>query len=114
MHDPNFNVDQLAVEMGIHRTGLNRKLQFITGQTPILFIRTLRMKRARQLMENDPSQPISQVAYQVGFNNPKIFARYFSEMFGEKPSAFVQRLKEQKGTASAPSDDGNDDGSQPS
>jgi AraC-like DNA-binding protein len=50
----------------------------------------------------------------VGFNNPKIFARYFSEMFGEKPSAFVQRLKEQKDTASAPSDDGSDDGSQPS
>ncbi|MCR4853936.1 MAG: response regulator [Prevotella sp.] len=96
MHNADFNVDQLAAEMGIHRTGLNRKLQFITGQTPILFIRTLRLKRARQLIENDPTQPISQVAYQVGFNNPKIFTRYFYELFNEKPSAFAQQLKKLK------------------
>lgn len=96
MHNADFNVDQLAAEMGIHRTGLNRKLQFITGQTPILFIRTLRLKRARQLIEKDPTQPISQVAYQVGFNNPKIFTRYFYELFNEKPSAFAQQLKKQK------------------
>ena len=98
MHDPDFNVDQLASLMGIHRTGLNRKLQFITGQTPILFIRTLRMKRARQLMENDPSQPISQVAYQVGFNNPKIFARYFSEGFGCQAKRIHQQAEGRRRT----------------
>lgn len=88
MHEPDFGVDQLAAIIGVHRTGLNRKLQFITGQTPILFIRTLRLKRARQLMDADPSLPISQVAYKVGFNNPKIFSRYFAEEFGCKPSEY--------------------------
>ena len=86
MHEPDFNVDQLASLIGLHRTGLSRKLKFITGQTPIIFIRTMRLKRARKIMEADPSLPISQVAYKVGFNNPKAFSRYFTEEFGCKPS----------------------------
>ncbi len=96
MSDPDFNVDQLASLLGIHRTGLNRKLQFITGLTPLLFIRSLRMKRARQIMEDDPVLPVSQVAYQVGINNPKTFARYFQEEFGMKPSTFIRELQDGK------------------
>lgn len=95
MHESDFNVDQLAAIIGIHRTGLNRKLQFITGQTPIVFIRTLRLKRARQLIEADPQLPVSQVAYKVGFNNPKIFSRYFAEEFGCKPSEYIKKQKEE-------------------
>jgi len=101
MHEPDFNVDQLASLIGIHRSGLNRKLQFITGQTPLLFIRSLRLKRARQLMEADPSQPVSQVAYQVGFNNPKLFARYFSEEYGCKPSEFIRSLQAKESSSSS-------------
>jgi DNA-binding response OmpR family regulator/two-component sensor histidine kinase len=91
MHEPDFNVDQLASILGIHRTGLNRKLQFITGKRPILFIRSLRLKRARQLMDADPSLPISQVAYKVGFNNPKLFAKHFSEEYGCLPSEYKSK-----------------------
>lgn len=91
MHEPDFNVHQLASILGIHRTGLNRKLQFITGQRPILFIRTLRLKRARQLMDADPSLPVSQVAYMVGFNNPKLFAKHFNEEFGCLPSEYKNK-----------------------
>ena len=93
MHEPDFNVDQLASIIGLHRTGLNRKLKFITGQSPIIFIRTMRLKRARKIMEADPALPVSQVAYKVGFNNPKIFSRYFSEEFGCKPSEYVRNEK---------------------
>ena len=91
MHEPDFNVDQLASILGIHRTGLNRKLQFITGKRPILFIRSLRLKRARQMMDADPSLPISQVAYKVGFNNPKLFAKHFSEEYGCLPSEYKSK-----------------------
>ena len=96
MHEPDFNVDQLATIIGVHRTGLNRKLKFITGQTPIMFVRTLRLKRARQIIEADPSMPVSQVAYQVGFNSPRLFARYFQEEYGLKPSEFAHQLLTQK------------------
>lgn len=96
MHEPDFNVDQLATIIGVHRTGLNRKLKFITGQTPIMFVRTLRLKRARQIIEADPSMPVSQVAYQVGFNSPRLFARYFQEEYGLKPSEYAHQLLTQK------------------
>lgn len=92
MEDPDFNVDQLANVLGMHRTGLNRKLQAVTGQTPLLFIRTLRLRRAHQILEADPAKLISQVAYEVGFNNPKKFSKYFKEEYGCYPSEFTQRI----------------------
>ena len=86
MKNPDFNVDQLANELGMHRTGLNRKLQAITGQTPLVFIRTLRLRRAHQILTADPAKMVSQVAYEVGFNNPKLFSKYFKEEYGCYPS----------------------------
>lgn len=86
MENPDFNVDQLANELGMHRTGLNRKLQAITGQTPLVFIRTLRLRRAHQILSADPAKMVSQVAYEVGFNSPKIFSKYFKEEYGFYPS----------------------------
>ena len=88
MENPDFNVDQLANELGMHRTGLNRKLQAITGQTPLVFIRTLRLRRAHQILSADPAKLVSQVAYEVGFNSPKIFSKYFKEEYGCYPSEF--------------------------
>jgi transcriptional regulator GlxA family with amidase domain len=60
-------------------------LTFITGKTPVQFIRLIRLKRARQLLEQSHGY-VSQVAYQVGFNSPKKFAKYFKEEFGIYPS----------------------------
>ena len=89
MGNPDFNVDQLAVELNMHRTGLNRKLQAVTGQKPIVFLRTMRLKRAKQILEADPSMMVSQIAYEVGFNNPKKFSKYFKEEYGMYPSEFT-------------------------
>ena len=88
IEDPDFNVDQLSNELGMHRTGLTRKLHAITGQTPLVFIRMLRLKRACQILKADSSKLISQVAYEVGFNNPKKFSKYFKEEFGCYPSEY--------------------------
>ena len=92
MENPDFNVDQLASELGMHRTGLNRKLQAITGQTPLVFIRTLRLRRAHQILTADPAKMVSQVAYEVGFNNPKLFSKYFKEEYGCYPSELEASL----------------------
>lgn len=93
MQNPEFNVDQLANELGMHRTGLNRKLQAITGQTPLVFIRTLRLRRAHQILTADPSILVSQVAYEVGFNNPKLFSKYFKEEYGCYPSDLEEGVR---------------------
>jgi CheY-like chemotaxis protein len=97
MGNPDFNVDQLAAELNMHRTGLNRKLQAVTGQKPIVFLRTMRLKRAKQILEADPSMMVSQIAYEVGFNNPKKFSKYFKEEYGMYPSEFTASLTENNG-----------------
>lgn len=85
IEDPEFGVEQLSEELNMHRSNLYKKLQHITGQTPIQFIRLIRLKRGRQLLEQS-GMYISEVAYRVGFNSPRLFSRYFKEAFGFSPS----------------------------
>ena len=84
---PDFSVDDWSREMGLSRTTLYKKILGATGKTPIGFIRSFRMKRAAQLLEKTRHN-VAEVAYMVGFNNPKYFARYFKEVYGVLPSVY--------------------------
>lgn len=77
--------EDLALGVNLSRTTLYKKLRSITGDTPVEFIRILRLKRAKQLLEQDHLY-VAEVSAKVGFNNPKTFARYFHEEFGIYPS----------------------------
>lgn len=90
MDNDAFTVDELSNELGMHRTNVYKKIQFITGKTPLQFIRMLRLKRAHQLMSQGGVM-VSQIAYEVGFNNPKLFSRYFKEEYGMYPSEFIKQ-----------------------
>lgn len=90
MGDANFSVEELSEKLSMHRTNLYKKLQFLTGKTPSQFIRLMRLKRGKQLLSKG-NVLISQVAYEVGFNDPKKFARYFKEEFGMLPSEYVKQ-----------------------
>lgn len=79
-----FSVEDLSTSLGMHRAHLYRKLSGITGKTPVEFIRLIRLKRARQYLEKSQMY-ISEIAYAVGFNSPKLFAKYFKEEFGMSP-----------------------------
>lgn len=85
LSDTSFTAEVLSKEMGMSRTNFYRKLMAVTGKTPAAFIRTLRLKHGRQMLEHDPKLFVSQVAYECGFANPKIFSRYFKEEFGLYP-----------------------------
>lgn len=87
--DPDFNVEQLSTEMGVHRSQLYKKLLHLTGKTPVVFIRILRLKRGKLLLEQS-GMYVSEVAYQVGFNSPRIFSKYFKEEFGVTPKEFTK------------------------
>lgn len=91
MDNADFTVDDMSNELSMHRTNLYKKMQYITGKTPLQFVRLLRLKRAHQLMSQGGVM-VSQVAYQVGFNNPKLFARYFKEEYGMYPSEFIKKV----------------------
>jgi DNA-binding response OmpR family regulator len=83
--DSDFNVNVLCKKTGISRPQLYRKLQALTGQSVHEFIRTVRLKRAAQLLETGQLS-IAEVAYRVGFNDPHYFSRCFKKQFGVSPS----------------------------
>lgn len=85
-----LSVEELSRELGMSRVHLYKKLLQITGKTPIEFIRVIRLKRAAQLLRESQLH-VSEVAYEVGFNNPKYFSRYFKEEFGVLPSVYQEK-----------------------
>lgn len=85
--NPDFSVEELSRELGMSRVHLYKKLLSITGKTPIEFIRVMRLKRAAQLLE-ESQLSISEIAYEVGFNNPKYFRKYFKDEFDVLPSQY--------------------------
>lgn len=85
-----LSVEELSHELGMSRVHLYKKLLQITGKTPIEFIRIIRLKRAAQLLR-ESQQNVSEVAYQVGFNNPKYFSKYFKDEFGVLPSVYQEK-----------------------
>ena len=87
---PDLSVEELSHELGMSRVHLYKKLLQITGKTPIEFIRIIRLKRAAQLLR-ESQQNVSEVAYQVGFNNPKYFSKYFKDEFGVLPSVYQEK-----------------------
>lgn len=88
MDNPEFSVEELSSEVGMHRMNLYRKLQSIAGMTPSEFIRTMRLKRAAQILRENSGLSVSEVSDMVGFNTTKYFTRYFREMFGMTPSQY--------------------------
>ncbi len=90
-----YTVEQLSSDLGMTRMNLYRKLQNITGQTPTEFIRSIRLKRAAQLLQGS-QLTILQISDQVGYNSSRVFSKNFKEMFGMLPSKYIELHREQK------------------
>jgi signal transduction histidine kinase/ligand-binding sensor domain-containing protein/DNA-binding response OmpR family regulator len=93
IQEPDFSVEDLSHELFISRVALYKKLLSLTGKSPIEFIRVMRLKRAAQLLQKSQMN-IAEIAYEVGFNNPKIFSRYFKEEFRITPSQYQASAKQ--------------------
>jgi AraC-like DNA-binding protein len=74
--------------LGISRAYIYKKIQALTGKSPLEFIRTIRLQHAAQLLEKSQLS-VREVAYKVGFNNPKYFTKYFKEHFHVLPSNYA-------------------------
>lgn len=82
-----LSVEEMSEKLGMSRVRLYKKIKQITGKTPIEFIRVIRLKRAAQLLRESQLN-VSEIAYQTGFNSPKVFSKYFKEEFGILPSVY--------------------------
>lgn len=88
--DESFTIDSLCHEVGLSRPQLYRKITSLSGRAPNDFVRDIRIEKARTLLKRKTGN-ISQVAMQVGYNNPSYFAKCFTEKYGITPSKFVQQ-----------------------
>jgi signal transduction histidine kinase/DNA-binding response OmpR family regulator len=87
--DGEFDVAALREKISLSHMQLFRKLKALTDQAPEEFIRTIRLKRAAQLMEKKFGN-IAEITYEVGFNNLSYFAKCFKDMYGMSPSEYMK------------------------
>lgn len=85
MTDTQFDLDALSQALHLSRSQLGRKVKALTGQSPAIFLRSLRLQKARHLLLTS-SLSVKEVAYDVGFSDPSYFSKSYSEQFGESPS----------------------------
>lgn len=90
--DTEFSVEVLGQELAMSRTYLYRKLMSITGKGPAEFIRIIRMKRAKQYLEQTHMQ-IAEVSAAVGYSAPKRFTENFKIEYGMSPSEYVKKFR---------------------
>ena len=89
MVDSDFNVSMLQEKMGMGNKQLYRKLKALTGQTPVEYIRDMRMQKAAKLLKAGKFS-VSEVMYTVGFSNSSYFSKCFSKAFGMTPTEFMR------------------------
>ena len=87
MGNSTFSVDILAENMGMSTRQLNRRAKMVTGLTPGVMIRTMRLHRAAQMLEENVGR-VSEIALKVGFNDVRYFSRVFRQIYGVTPSEY--------------------------
>jgi len=88
-----FEVGDFAEALGVSRSLLNKKLSSLLGETPNQFIRSYRLRIAHELLEKNRitrMMNISEIAFEVGFNDSKYFTRCFTRQYGVSPSSILK------------------------
>lgn len=93
MADSDFNVEKLAGMLNVSRTLFYKKIKNITGYQPIELMRTIRLKKAAQLLETGDYN-ITEVAYMLGYNDIRYFSTTFKKQYGKSPSIYQKEFKE--------------------
>jgi signal transduction histidine kinase/DNA-binding response OmpR family regulator len=91
LENATFGVQDFSQALGMSYPVVHRKLSALTGRSPSLFVRAIRLGEAKKLLENTDLN-VSEIAYDCGFNDPKFFSRVFSKEFGQSPSKFRAAL----------------------
>lgn len=91
MGDPDTSVESMSAHLCMSRFQLYKRMVSLTGTTPSEYLRAKRIKRAEELIHSDELN-ISEIAYTVGFNNPRYFTKYFQEAYGLTPSQYKKKL----------------------
>lgn len=88
-----YEISDFIEAMGVSKSLMNKKMQNLTGQSAGQFMRNYRLNLARELIIRNRlthNMNISEIAYEVGFNDPKYFTRCFTKHFGTTPSSMME------------------------
>jgi signal transduction histidine kinase/ligand-binding sensor domain-containing protein/DNA-binding response OmpR family regulator len=92
LSDDTFDFDQFAIDMATSKSTLHRKLKSLTGLSPGEFIRNIRLKHSALMLTKNVGN-ISEIAFAVGFSDPKYFSRCFKIEFGLSPKEYQESKK---------------------
>ena len=87
-----YSVEAMSRDLGMSRTLLYKKILALTGKPPLEFVRSLKLKRAALLLTKSQMN-VSEIAFQVGFNDPKYFTKHFKNEFGVLPSKYIGKAE---------------------
>ena len=87
--DESYSVEQLSSDLCMSRMTLYRKIQASTGQKPTEFIRTIRLRRATELLR-EGRMNITEISYATGFSSVSYFSRCFHQLYGVSPTQFAE------------------------
>lgn len=91
LSDQSFDAATFIAEMGMSRTSFSEYLKRLTGMSPLVFISNVRMQAAFRLIQEKKKIRTADLAYAVGFNDPKYFSLCFKKKFGESPKTYMQK-----------------------
>lgn len=89
LSDSGFEHAQFIAEMGMAHTTLADKIKQLTGLTPSGFICNVRLQAACRLIDEKKKIRVADLAYAVGFNDPKYFSSCFKKKFGLTPKEYM-------------------------
>lgn len=92
INSSNLTVEELSKHVFMSRASLYNKMVQLTGETPVEFIRSIKLNKAADLLQNSDMK-IAQIGYAVGFSTPNYFARAFKAKFNILPSEYQQLKK---------------------
>jgi AraC-like DNA-binding protein len=91
--DSDYDRDAFAADMGASASTLYNKLRALTGKNVTVFIRDIRIQTAIKLAKDNPDLRVSDIAYRVGFRDPKYFATTFKKVTGKQPKEYFDEIR---------------------
>ena len=90
-------MEELSRHVGMSRSTLYTKLLELTGQTPVEYIRSVKLEKAAMMLEKSDMN-VAQVAYSAGFSTPNYFAKSFKAKYGMLPSEYITKMRKEEAT----------------
>jgi AraC-like DNA-binding protein len=90
LSETDFDMPQLELALGMSRSQVFRKVKALTGASPSVLIRSIRLRKAKALLR-DSTLRIAEIAYEVGFSTPAYFSTSFLEEYAMRPGTWRER-----------------------